>query len=206
MHVCLHKVRLNCASLSWVCCGFVKLSPYFFSQKKSRVIGKLCTNLVQTTQTWYEPCTNSVQTQNERFGYTKSMKPENLWRNPVRTLYEPVSSRCRAISIAASTSMLFWRRLPPNEAWLLVLRALVFRSHWRKPVAAKVLQVAGQFPPKVFENQVLLNVLWVSVSLLEGSYCFTQGCETIALAMVDTTMQTMSHPMGSLSPPPEIAL
>jgi hypothetical protein len=29
----------------------------------------------------------------------------------------------------------------------------------RKPVAAKVMQVAGQFPPKVFENRVLLNVL-----------------------------------------------
>ncbi len=36
---------------------------------------------------------------------------------------KPVSSRCRAISKAASDSMLFLRMLPQNEAWLLVLRA-----------------------------------------------------------------------------------
>ena len=40
----------------------------------------------------------------------------------VQTQCTPVSSRCRCSSIAASTSMLFLRRLPPNEAWLLVFR------------------------------------------------------------------------------------
>ena len=36
---------------------------------------------------------------------------------------KPVSSRCRDSSIAASTSTLFLRMLPPNVAWLLVFHA-----------------------------------------------------------------------------------
>ena len=68
---------------------------------------------------------------------------------------------------AASTA--FWARPlqhAPHQPSNLMLIKLIVPSigGWqlkamRKPVAAKVLQVAGQFPPKVFENQVLLNVL-----------------------------------------------
>ena len=52
--------------------------------------------------------------------------------NPVHTGFKFVPSQagCRysARAIAASTSMLFLRRLPPNEAWLLVFRDGVLRA------------------------------------------------------------------------------
>jgi hypothetical protein len=44
----------------------------------------------------------------------------------------------------------------------MLIKLIVPPVGWRqpqsnKPVAAKVMQVTGQFPPKVFENRVFLN-------------------------------------------------
>ena len=61
--------------------------------------------------------------------------------NMVQTSFVP--ARCRASSIDASTSMLFCRRLPPNEAWLLVFRALVLTAGLYRP---SVTCVAGHGP------------------------------------------------------------
>jgi len=53
----------------------------------------------------------------------------------------------------------------PHQPSDLMLIKLIVPSIWwgqleatRKPVMAKVMQVTGQFPPKVFENRVFLNV------------------------------------------------
>ena len=50
----------------------------------------------------------------------------------------PVSSRSCASCIAASTSMLALRMLPPNEAWLLVFFALVLTAVFRHPALGDV--------------------------------------------------------------------
>jgi hypothetical protein len=46
----------------------------------------------------------------------------------------------------------------------------------------------------------------VFISRFAGPYGFSQGGEAIVIAMITATMQRMSHPVRSLSPPPDIAL
>ena len=76
----------------------------------------------------------------------------------------------------------------------------------RKPVAAIVVQVMGNFIPEIFQRPMLCNVISVCLSGLGGPYLFAQGCKPIVFAMIVTTMQAMRHPVRSLCPPPEIAL
>ncbi len=52
----------------------------------------------------------------------------NPQKQMVQTWVKPVSSRCSNSTIAASTSMLFLRRLLPKKACLVFLRALVFTA------------------------------------------------------------------------------
>ena len=76
----------------------------------------------------------------------------------------------------------------------------------RKPVAAIVVQVMGDFIPEKFQSPMFLNIITVCLSRLGGPDCFAQGCKPIVIAVVVTTMQTMSYPVRSLCPPPDIAL
>jgi hypothetical protein len=50
------------------------------------------------------------------------------------------------------------------------------------------------------------DVIRICLSRLGGPDFFAQGCEPIVFAMVVTAMQAMSHAVGSLCPPPDIAL
>jgi hypothetical protein len=75
-----------------------------------------------------------------------------------------------------------------------------------KPMAAIVMQVMGDFIPEVFQNPMFRDVIRVCLRRLGGPDCLSQGCKTIVIAMVVTAMQTMSHPVSSLCPPPDIAL
>ncbi len=52
----------------------------------------------------------------------------NLQKQTLQNLIKPVSSRCSDSSIAAATSILFWRRLQQIKAWLLVLLILVLTA------------------------------------------------------------------------------
>ncbi len=58
--------------------------------------------------------------------------------------------------------------------------------------------------PKVLENWVLCDVGWVLICRIRGPKSFAQGSK--ASAVIFTTMQSMSHPVRHLSPPPDIAL
>jgi hypothetical protein len=73
-------------------------------------------------------------------------------------------------------------------------------------MAAIVVQVVGNFIPEVFENPMFTHIISVGLLRFGGPYSFTQGCKSIVVAMIHTTMQRMSHPVRSLSPPPDIAL
>jgi hypothetical protein len=75
-----------------------------------------------------------------------------------------------------------------------------------KPVAAIVVQVMGDFIPEKFQSPMFRNIITVCLSRLGGPDCFAQGCKPIVFAVVVTTMQTMSYPVRSLCPPPDIAL
>jgi small ligand-binding sensory domain FIST len=76
----------------------------------------------------------------------------------------------------------------------------------RKPVAAIVVQVMGYFIPEVFQDLMFSDVIGVCLGRLGGPNLFAQGCKPIMISMVVTAMQTMSHPVRSLCPPPDIAL
>jgi hypothetical protein len=76
----------------------------------------------------------------------------------------------------------------------------------RKPVAAIVVQVMGDFGPEIFQRPMLCNVISVCLSGLGGPNFFAQGGKSIVAAMIVTTMQTMCQPVWSLCPPPYIAL
>ncbi len=66
---------------------------------------------------------------------------------------------CRCSSIAASTSMLFLRRLPPNEEWLLVFRDGVLTAlEVLQRVAAQRLMVS-HFPWIHFG--LIINAIWM---------------------------------------------
>ncbi len=75
-----------------------------------------------------------------------------------------------------------------------------------KPVAAIVVQVKGNFVPEVFQNPMFSDVTSVCLIRLGGPNSFAQGCKPIVVAVIVTTVQTMSHPVRSLCPPPDIAL
>jgi hypothetical protein len=76
----------------------------------------------------------------------------------------------------------------------------------RKPVAAIVVQVMGDFSPEVLQRAMFCNVISVCFSRLGGANFFAQGGKPILVAMIATAKQTMSHPVRSLCPPPDIAL
>ncbi len=67
----------------------------------------------------------------------------------VLTRCTPVSSRCRCSSIAASTSMLFLRRLPPNEAWFLIFRYGVLTAFFIRVSVTEVemIRMRSSCPP-----------------------------------------------------------
>ena len=73
-------------------------------------------------------------------------------------------------------------------------------------MATIVMQVMGDFIPEVFQNPMFSDVIGVCFRRIRGPYFFAKGCKPILFAMVDTAMQTMSHPVSGLRPPPYIAL
>jgi hypothetical protein len=100
---------------------------------------------------------------------------------------------------------------PHQPSDLTLTKLIVFPIRRRepkasKPVAAIVMQVMGDFIPEVFQNPMFRDVIRVCLRRLGGPDCLSQGCKTIVIAMVVTAMQTMSHPVSSLCPPPDIAL
>ena len=76
----------------------------------------------------------------------------------------------------------------------------------REPVAAIVVQVMGDFIPEVFQRLMFSNVISICLGRLGSPYSFAQGCKSIMIATVVTSMQRMSHPVRLLRPPPDIAL
>ena len=68
------------------------------------------------------------------------------------------------------------------------------------------MQVMGDFIPEVFQNPMFRDVFCVCLSRLGGPNCFAQGSKPVVVAVVVTAMQTMSHPVKSLSSHPDIAL
>jgi hypothetical protein len=108
--------------------------------------------------------------------------------------------------------------LTPTQ--LIVFPVRRRKAEASKPVAAIVVQVMGDFVPEVLENPMLRDVVSVSLSRLGmlrdvvsvslsrlGSpNLFAQGCKSIVVAVIITTMQRMSHPVRSPRPPPNIAL
>ena len=100
----------------------------------------------------------------------------------------------------------------PHQPSDLTLTELIVLPVWRRkpkvrePVAVIVVQIMGNFSPEVFQNLMFSDVISVCLSRLGGPYCFTQGCKTIVVVVIITTMQTMSHPVRSLCSSPNIAL
>ena len=64
----------------------------------------------------------------------------------------------------------------------------------------------GDFCPEIFQSPMLSDVIGVRLRRLGGPNWSAQGCKPIVIAVVVTTMQTMSYPVRSLCPPPDIAL
>jgi hypothetical protein len=89
---------------------------------------------------------------------------------------------------------------------LIVLPIWRRKPKARKPVAAIVMQVMRNFIPDVFQSPMFSDVIGVCLSRFGSPNSFAQGCKTILFAMVATAMQTMSHPVRCLCPPPDIAL
>jgi hypothetical protein len=100
----------------------------------------------------------------------------------------------------------------PHQPSDLTLTKLIVIPIWRrkpealKPVAAIVVQVMGNFVPEVFQSPMFSDITSVCLIRLGGPNSFAQGCEPIVFAVVITTVQTMSHPVRGLCPPPNIAL
>ncbi len=95
----------------------------------------------------------------------------------------------------------------PSDLTLTELIVLPIRRRKpkaREPVASIVVQVMRNFIPEIFQNPMFNDVISVCLSRLGGPNRFAQGCKSITI--VATTMQTMSHPVRSLCPPPNIAL
>ena len=60
------------------------------------------------------------------------------------------------------------------------------------------------FTPKVFENRVFYDVVRVAFIRLGSSNRLAQGSRPSFVCV--TTMKAMSQPVGSLCPPPDVAL
>ena len=73
-------------------------------------------------------------------------------------------------------------------------------------MAAIVGQVMGNFIPEILQRVMFRDVISIYLSRLGGANFFAQGCKAILVARVATAKQTMSHPVRSLCPPPDIAL
>jgi hypothetical protein len=94
---------------------------------------------------------------------------------------------------------------------MTVTKLIMFSIRWRKaeprkPVAAIVMQVMGDFIPEVFQNPMFRDVISICLRGLGTPDSFAQGGISIVFAMVVTAMQTMRHPVRSLCPSPDIAL
>ncbi len=118
----------------------------------------------------------------------------------------------RPLAIAPTTQTLLHA---PHKQQNLTFRKLIVPSigyrqaqlESTKPVGtAKVVQEVGQFCSKILENRMFCDIGRVLFSRIRRPNRFAQGSEAIDIAMIITTMQTMSHPVRRLSPPPDIAL
>jgi hypothetical protein len=94
---------------------------------------------------------------------------------------------------------------------MTVTKLIMFPIRWRqakprKPVAAIVMQVMGDFIPEVFQDPMFHDVISVGLCGFGTPYSFAQGSISIVFAVVGTAMQRMRHPVRSLCPPPDIAL
>ena len=89
---------------------------------------------------------------------------------------------------------------------LIVFPIRRWKAKASKPVPAIVVQVMCDFIPEVLQRAMFCDVICVCFSRFGGPNFFAQGCKPILIAMVVTAMQTMSHPVRSLCPPPDIAL
>ncbi len=100
----------------------------------------------------------------------------------------------------------------PHQPSDLTLTKLIMLPIWRrkpkatKPVAAIVMQVMGNFIPEIFQSPMFHDVISVCLCRLGGPYFFSKGCKSIVIATKIAAMQTMSHPVRSLCPSPNIAL
>ena len=97
----------------------------------------------------------------------------------------------------------------PSDMTVMELIVLSIRRREpkaRKPVAAIVVQIMGDFFPEIFQRPMVCNVSSVCRSRLGGPNFFAQGCKSIVFAMITSTIQTMCQPVWSLRPPPNIAL
>jgi hypothetical protein len=100
---------------------------------------------------------------------------------------------------------------PHQSSDMTVTELIVPSIRWRepkarKPVAAIVVQVMGNFFPEIFQRPMLCNIISVCLSGLGGPDFFAQGCKPIVPAMIVTAMQAVCHPVSVLCPPPDIAL
>jgi hypothetical protein len=126
----------------------------------------------------------------------KAAKDLNLW--PITTT---------PASLLACSSL----HAPHQPSDLTLTKLIVFSIRGRKPkarepVAAIVVQVMGDLIPEVLQWAMFCDVIRVCFSRLGGPNFYAQGCKPILVAMVVAAMQTMSHPVRSLCPPPDIAL
>ena len=94
--------------------------------------------------------------------------------------------------------------LTPTKLIVLPIRRRKPKA--RKPVAAIVVQIMGNFNPEVFQSPMFIDVISVCLSRFGSPNFFAQGCKPVMTAMIVTTMQTVSHSVRSLCPPPDIAL
>ncbi len=98
----------------------------------------------------------------------------------------------------------------PHQPSDLTLTKLIVFPIWRrkpeelKPEAAIGVQVMGNFVPEIFQDAMFSDVTSVCLIRLGGPNSFAQGykLKPIVFAVVVTTVQTMSHPVRSLYPPP----
>ena len=120
--------------------GLYVYQPGFFPRKNPGW-------LLNIVQTWHKPCKldpNFVQILSKpkvaglsdtnrpnltKFGQTRCEPGANL----SRPLHWQVQRPGQLRAASESTSMLFWRRLPPNKARLLVLRSLVLTDDLYRP-------------------------------------------------------------------------
>ena len=126
---------------------------------------------------------------------------EDLDFRPITTTPASLGAACSSLHTPHQPSDL-------TLAKLIVFPIRRWKAKASKPVPAIVVQVMGNFIPEVFQRPMFLDKSSVSESLSRpgGPYFFAEGRKPIVIAVVVTAMQTMSHSVRSLCPPPEIAL